>query len=109
MELVNRTFPLISCGKSFDGRPVQKPCLYHHMGQCLAPCAGLADKTEYAASVKDVADFLDGREAQIVKKMRVEMEEAAENLEFERAARLRDRIQGVEEVLTAAERLFRPK
>ena len=64
MELVNRIFPLISCGKSFDGRPVQKPCLYHHMGQCLAPCAGLADKEEYRASCKDVSDFLEGREEQ---------------------------------------------
>lgn len=99
MELINRLFPLIACGKSFDGRPVQKPCLYHHLGQCLAPCAGLADKSEYAVSVKDVGDFLDGRQEQIVKKLRLEMEEAAENLEFERAARLRDRLQGVEEVL----------
>jgi len=99
MELVNRIFPLISCGKSFDGRPVQKPCLYHHMGQCLAPCAGLADKEEYALAVKDVGDFLDGRQEQVVKKLREEMAEASEALEFERAARLRDRIQGVEEVL----------
>ncbi|HZT43147.1 MAG TPA: excinuclease ABC subunit UvrC [Chthonomonadaceae bacterium] len=99
MELVNRIFPLISCGKSFDGRPVQKPCLYYHLGQCLAPCAGLADKGEYAAAVKDVADFLEGRQEQIVKKLRRQMEEAAEELEFERAARLRDRLQGVEEVL----------
>ena len=99
MELVNRIFPLISCGKSFDGRPVQKPCLYHHMGQCLAPCAGLADKEEYRGACKDVSDFLEGREERIVKKLRAEMEEAAENLEFERAARLRDRVQGVEEVL----------
>ncbi len=99
MELVNRIFPLISCGKSFDGRPVQKPCLYHHMGQCLAPCAGLADKEEYGLAVKDVGDFLDGRQEQVVKKLREEMAEASEELEFERAARLRDRIQGVEEVL----------
>ncbi|HLV81044.1 MAG TPA: excinuclease ABC subunit UvrC [Chthonomonadaceae bacterium] len=99
MELVNRVFPLISCGKSFDGRPVQKPCLYYHLGQCLAPCAGLADKGEYAAAVKDVADFLEGREERIVKKLRRQMEEAAEELEFERAARLRDRLQGVEEAL----------
>ena len=99
MELINRLFPLISCGKSFDGRPVQKPCLYHHLGQCLAPCAGLADKAEYGISVKDVGDFLDGRQEQIIKKLRREMEEAAENLEFERAVRLRDRLQGVEEVL----------
>lgn len=99
MELVNRIFPLIACGKSFDGRPVQKPCLYHHMGQCLAPCAGLADKGEYQAAVKDVSDFLEGRQEQIIRKLRAEMEEASENLEFERAARLRDRIHGVEEVL----------
>ena len=99
MELVNRIFPLVSCGKSFDGRPVQKPCLYHHMGQCLAPCAGLANKEEYAAAARDVEAFLNGRQEQIIKKLRQEMEEAAEGLEFERAARLRDRLQGVEEVL----------
>jgi excinuclease ABC subunit C len=99
MELVNRIFPLISCGKSFDGRPVQKPCLYYHLGQCLAPCAGLADREEYRAAVKDVEDFLNGRQEHIVRKLRLEMEEAAESLEFERAARLRDRLQGVEEVL----------
>lgn len=99
MELINRLFPLIACGKSFDGRPVQKPCLYHHLGQCLAPCAGLAEKSDYAQAVKDVADFLDGRQEQIIKKLRLEMEEASENLEFERAIRLRDRLQGVEEVL----------
>jgi excinuclease ABC subunit C len=99
MELVHRVFPLIACGKSFDGRPVQKPCLYYHLGQCLAPCAGLADKAEYAAAVKEVAAFLEGKQEQIIKKLRKEMEEAAEALEFERAARLRDRLQGVEEAL----------
>jgi excinuclease ABC subunit C len=99
MELINRVFPLIACGKSFDGRPVQKPCLYHHMGQCLAPCAGLADREEYAAAVRDVTEFLEGRQESILKKLRAQMQEAAENLEFERAARLRDRLQGVEEVL----------
>ncbi len=99
MELVNRIFPLISCGKSFDGRPVQKPCLYHHLGQCLAPCAGLADKDEYLKHVKDVGDFLEGRQEHIVKQLRADMEQAAENLEFERAVRLRDRLQGVEEAL----------
>jgi excinuclease ABC subunit C len=100
LELVNRTFPLISCNKSFDGRPVQKPCLYHHLGQCLAPCAGIAEKVEYAKAVQDVTDFLNGRGSETVKKLRADMEEAAENLEFERAARIRDRLQGAEEILT---------
>ncbi len=99
MEHVNRIFPMVSCGKVFDGRAVQKPCLYHHMGQCLAPCAGLANKVEYDAAVKDVEAFLNGRQEQIIRKLRIEMETAAENMEFERAARLRDRLRGVEEVL----------
>jgi excinuclease ABC subunit C len=99
IELVNRLFPLVSCGKVFTGKAVQKPCLYYHMGQCLAPCAGLAEKEAYKAATKDVTDFLEGRQEHILKRLRVEMEEAAEELEFERAARLRDRIQGVEEVL----------
>lgn len=99
MELVNRLFPIVSCGKVFDGRPVQKACLYYHMGQCLAPCAGLTDKETYLKSVKDVADFLEGRQEHILKRLRQEMEEAAEELEFERAMRLRDRLLGVEEVL----------
>ena len=99
IELVNRLFPLVSCGKSFDGRPVQKACLYYHMGQCLAPCAGLTDKETYQLAVKDVADFLEGRQEHILKRLRTQMEEAAEALEFERAMRLRDRLLGVEEVL----------
>lgn len=99
MEVINRLFPLIACGKSFDGKPVQSPCLYYHMGQCLAPCAGLAEKAEYLSAVRDVTDFLEGRQEEIVKKLRGQMETAAENLEFERAARLRDQVRGVEEVL----------
>ncbi len=99
MELVNRVFPLVSCGKKFDGRAVQKPCLYYHLGQCLAPCAGLADRDGYKTAVAEVADFLDGRQERIVKNLRKEMEAAAEDLDFERAARIRDRIQAVEDVL----------
>ncbi|CCW35315.1 excinuclease ABC subunit UvrC [Chthonomonas calidirosea] len=99
MELINRIFPLISCGKPFDGSPVRKPCLYYHLGQCMAPCAGLADKNAYLTAVKEVIDFLEGRQEHIVQRLKQQMEEAAENLEFERAARLRDQWQAVEETL----------
>ncbi len=99
MELINRIFPLISCGKPFDGSPVRKPCLYYHLGQCMAPCAGLADREAYMAAVKEVIDFLEGRQEHIVQRLKQQMEEAAENLEFERAARLRDQWQAVEETL----------
>jgi len=99
MELMKRLFPLVSCGKAFDGRPVQKPCLYYHMGQCLAPCAGLADRKEYQHAVRDVIAFLQGQPEKVVRDLRVQMDRAAEDLNFERAARLRDQIQAVEEVM----------
>ncbi len=99
MDLIKTIFPLVSCGKPFTGRAVQKPCLYFHMGQCLAPCAGLADKTEYQQAVKDVVAFLEGRQDQIIRDLRKKMEEASEGLHFERAARLRDRLRAVEEVM----------
>lgn len=99
MDLINRIFPLVSCGKPFDGRPVQKPCLYHHLGQCLAPCAGLADRGEYQAAVKDVIAFLEGKQEKLIRDLRKKMEQAAEALLFERAAKIRDQIAAVEEVM----------
>ena len=62
MELIKRIFPIVSCNKPFTGKAVQKPCLYYHMGQCLAPCAGLADKAEYKRAVTDVVAFLEGKQ-----------------------------------------------
>ena len=100
MDLMKRLFPIVSCGKPFDGRPVQKPCLYYHMGQCLAPCAGLAEKDDYKRAVNDVVAFLEGKPEKIVRDLRVQMEAASEQLFFERAAKLRDQISAVEEVMT---------
>lgn len=99
MELVNKVFPIVSCAKRFDGTRTQKPCLYHHMGQCLAPCAGLADPHEYAAAVRDVIAFLEGKQEKLLAAMKQAMAQAAENLEFEKAARLRDQVRAVEDVL----------
>ena len=99
MELVHKVFPIVSCAKRFDGTPTQKACLYHHMGQCLAPCAGLADPGEYAAAVKDVIAFLEGKQEKLITEMKRAMNEAAENLQFERAAKLRDQVLAVEDVL----------
>lgn len=99
MDIIKRVFPLVSCGKRFDGEPVQKPCLYYHMNRCLAPCAGLADPGLYSESVKEVIAFLEGRQEQVVRELRKRMEEAAESLHFELASRLRDQILAVEEVM----------
>lgn len=92
LQTLHHTFPLIPCGKSWSGKRLQRPCLYYHLKQCLAPCAGLADPEEYAAIVARVEKFLSGKSEELISAMREEMEKAAEELDFERAAALRDQI-----------------
>ncbi|MEX2244907.1 MAG: excinuclease ABC subunit UvrC [Fimbriimonadaceae bacterium] len=99
LQLLHKVFPLIPCGKSWSGNPEQKPCLYFHLGQCLAPCAGLASREEYSGVVKQVTDFLEGREAGVIEGLQKEMEAASEATDFEKAAALRDRIASLESVL----------
>ena len=99
LQLLHKVFPLIPCGKSWSGKPEQKPCLYFHLGQCLAPCAGLASREEYSGVVKQVTDFLEGREAGVIEGLQKEMEAASEATDFEKAATLRDRIASLESVL----------
>ncbi len=97
LRLIYRLFPLVTCRKRWDNTPQQRPCLYHHMGRCPhAPCAGLGDQAEYRKMVDDVALFLDGKQEKLVRQLRDEMETAAEDLQFEKAARLRDQLQAVE-------------
>lgn len=98
-QLLHRTFPLIPCGKVWSGEAVQRPCLYHHMGRCLAPCAGLASPEEYRKIVQNVILFLEGKGDDLIRQLESQMEQYAERLEFERAAKLRDQIRALHEVL----------
>ncbi len=99
LQLLHKVFPLIPCGKSWSGKKEQRPCLYYHLNQCLAPCAGLSDKTEYAGIIKEVERFLEGREAAVIDDLKVKMAEHAEKLEYEKAAAMRDKIQALQNVL----------
>jgi len=99
LSLLHKVFPLIPCGKSWSGRDEQRPCLYFHLGQCLAPCAGKADREDYEKVLQDVERFLDGKGEVLLKSLRERMEAAAEGLEFERAAKLRDQIASIDNVL----------
>jgi excinuclease ABC subunit C len=100
LQLLHKIFPLIPCGKSWSGKDEQKPCLYYHLGRCFAPCAGLSDKAEYAQVVEKVSRFLHGKEESIVVDLKGEMATAAEELDFEKAAKIRDQIGAIEHLLT---------
>jgi excinuclease ABC subunit C len=99
LQLLHKVFPLIPCGKSWSGRAEQRPCLYYHLGRCLGPCAGLADPAEYRDVVGKVEKFLQGKEEGIVEDLKVEMAQAAEDLDFEKAAKIRDQIGAIEQLL----------
>ncbi len=99
LSLLHKTFPLIPCGKSWSGHVEQRPCLYYHLGQCHAPCAGLSDKDAYRKVLDDVEDFLDGKGEALVTSLKDRMAVASENLEFEKAAKLRDQVLAIENVM----------
>jgi len=98
IDLLHKTFPLIPCGKSWSGKPEQRPCLYYHMQQCMAPCAGLSDPVEYAKVIDQVDRFLSGKSETIVDDLKGRMTQAADSLDFEAAAKLRDQISSIEKV-----------
>ncbi len=99
LQLLHKVFRLIPCGKSWSGEAVQRPCLYFHMGRCMAPCAGLADKANYKEELKNVSLFLEGKQDALIKGLEEEMSLASGALNFERAAQLRDTIENLTSVL----------
>ncbi|MCO5215333.1 MAG: excinuclease ABC subunit UvrC [Thermomicrobiales bacterium] len=97
INLLNRLFPYRKCDKKITGH--DEVCLYFHMHQCTAPCIGAVSHEEYMKAIDATAKFLSGKGDEIVKDIEHEMIAAAEDLNFERAAELRDRLQAVNHVL----------
>jgi len=94
---LQRVFLLRSCRDTvFDSRT--RPCLLFQIKRCSAPCVSRIGEADYAALVRDAKQFLSGDTPTIQKRLAAEMEQAAEHLEFERAAALRDRIRGLTHV-----------
>lgn len=100
LDLMYKVFPLVTCRKEWTNKPQQRPCIYHSMGRCPeAPCAGLADKERYWEGVKSVEQFLSGRQDSLTRDLKRKMEDAAEELEFERAAKLRDQLASITQII----------
>ncbi len=96
IKVVQKLFGIRVCHLEIDGS-LPRPCLYHDMHRCLGPCvAGLTSREEYGEALEQARLFLSGRSEQLTRRLRREMTAAAEALEFERAARLRDTLAEVE-------------
>jgi excinuclease ABC subunit C len=97
IETVRDRFPVRNCKKDI-ARAIargERPCLMHHIGKCCAPCSGKVSREEYGEYIAQVSAFLSGASDELLKALKVQMAEASEALDFERAALLRDRINAI--------------
>lgn len=87
LDFLKKIFPLKQCKTpKFSNRP----CLYYHIGKCMAPCQGKVTPQEYQNIVAQVELFLSGKQTELIKKLKTQMEEFAKNEQYEKAARMRD-------------------
>lgn len=97
INLIRKVFPLRTCKKLIlEGGKETRPCLNYHIKKCNAPCAGYISKAEYRIMIDEIMDVLSGRDKTLVNKLRQEMQNASMNLEFEKAASLRDKVLAIE-------------
>jgi excinuclease ABC subunit C len=114
LDLLNKLFTFRTCrydasnwAPPRNGEPpagwkqklLPRPCTQYYIHRCIAPCVGYATREEYDAVIQQVILFLEGKHEEVVKNLEMQMEEAADNLNFEEAARIRDRIKAVERIL----------
>ncbi len=98
LDALRRVFPYLDCTREITGRD-PKPCLYYHIKRCAGPCIGAVDRNGYRQIIAGLAAFLEGDSEQVLAKMRAQMQEAAESLQFERAAMLRDQIRAAGQIV----------
>ncbi|MBO0731955.1 MAG: excinuclease ABC subunit UvrC, partial [Acidimicrobiaceae bacterium] len=101
LDSLLRTFPIRTCSdnKFHSHQRLGRPCLLYHIEKCTGPCIGDVDHETYRTLVDDLAEFLEGDTAPVVRRLEREMQDASEALEFERAARLRDRLSAVRKAI----------
>ncbi|MGI6031046.1 MAG: excinuclease ABC subunit UvrC [Eubacteriales bacterium] len=99
IDLLQKLFRIPTCNRQFP-RDIGKgrPCLNYHIKRCIAPCMGQVTPEEYRSLLGDVIDFIEGDTKEILRQLQQRMEEAAEALEFEKAAQLRDRIRSIQQL-----------
>jgi len=106
LDLLRRLFPFRTCKKKIeapaageDRRAAPRPCLNYHIRRCLAPCCGLVDRPTYQTIIQEICLFLEGRQEDLLKQLQARMRRAAEELQFEKAAALRDQIAAIKKVI----------
>jgi len=97
LDVVKKLFPWRSCTKEITGND-PRPCLDYYIKRCIAPCTAFCTPEEYREVIDQTVLFLEGRSSEVKQHLKAEMERASDELEFERAARIRDQLKAVERV-----------
>ncbi len=98
LDLLRRLFPYRTCDREITGKD-RRACLYHDLKLCPGPCIGAASPEEYHAILRQLGRFMEGETESVIEDLKQQIQEAAVGLQFERAAQLRDRYQGLQQVL----------
>jgi len=98
LDILRRIFPYLTCDRTITGED-DRACLYYDIKLCSAPCIGTINLEGYRQMIADLCQFLNGRTEPIVSRLRADMEKAAVELRFERAATVRDQLQAIEKVV----------
>jgi excinuclease ABC subunit C len=101
LDLLLRTFPVRTCsqGKFNQHARLGRPCLLFHIEKCSGPCVGEISSEKYESYVRQLTEFLDGDTDAVIQQLQNDMQEASKALEFEKAARIRDRLGGVQRAI----------
>ena len=97
LRIIKRLFPMRFCSQDLN-KPT-RPCLEYHLGHCLAPCTGNVQPEDYAQVIKEVTLFLEGKRDNVIKELQEKMNHASEATDYENAARIRDQIQSMHQVI----------
>ncbi|MFN8527615.1 MAG: excinuclease ABC subunit UvrC [Anaerolineae bacterium] len=95
LQTLRKAFPYLTCDREITGKD-PRACLFHDLKLCNAPCIGAVNQEQYRAMIQDFMDVLQGKSETVVQRLTDEMEQAAENLDFERAAAIRDQLKAIE-------------
>ncbi|AMO87913.1 excinuclease ABC subunit C [Corynebacterium simulans] len=101
LDLLTRVFPMRTCSKGVYNRHERlgRPCLLGYIGKCSAPCTGAVSKADHRETVNSLVSFMNGNTSAVTRELTQRMEQAAENLEFELAARLRDDLGAINKIM----------
>ncbi|MBN1304089.1 MAG: excinuclease ABC subunit UvrC [Anaerolineales bacterium] len=105
LDVLRRIFPYLSCDREITGQDA-RACLYYDIKLCTAPCTGAIDQAGYRQMILDLMDFLEGNSDPIVKRLQEEMQQAADEMRYERAGVLRDQLKAIQNIIERQKVVF---